>query len=339
VRAWILTALILTAACGGSSPSSPTPRPQPAQPPPPARWVLSGTVRETLTGAPVADASLDFWQMETVTTDASGRWTLSRTGTAASPIYTEVKAPGYIDRRVYVTWQSGGRGDIAIDMIRDSAPFSLTFFRQIVRNDFDSPGQYQHMRRWTTAPNFYLNTFNPRTGHHLLQRQVDLIASTIRHVVPQITSGQFGAGLIEVGSGERAPQQDFINIEITHEPTEKYCGRAQVGANPGRIWFNYERCVNTCRGEEIGANIVAHEVGHAMGLWHHNQQGIMDPFVQPGACHIRDFSAAERHHSALLYARQPGNADPDWDQPSTLTATGPGSPPVVSCSMTERPVR
>ena len=330
MRLLCLIALVLAAACGGGGgPASPTPTPQPP-PSGPATWVLAGTVRETLTGAPVASATLDFWQMETVTTDASGRWTLRRTGIPESPIYTEIKAPGYIDRRVYVLWQSSGRADIAIDMIRDAAPFSLTFFRQIIRNDFDSPGQYQNTRRWTTTPNFYLNTFNPRTGQPILQRQVDLIVSTIRHVVPQLTGGRFGAGVIEVGSGDRPQQQDFINIEITYEPDESYCGRAQVAANPGRIWLNYERCANLCRGEEIGANVVAHEVGHALGLWHHDQPGIMYRFITAN-CPDRDASGVERHHSALLYARPPGNADLDWDQPTTVTMTGSGSPPVISC--------
>jgi hypothetical protein len=107
---------------------------------------------------------------ETVRTDNSGRWTLRRTGTPASPIYTEIKADGYIDRRVQVRWDPAGRPDVSIDMIRDAAPFSLGFFRQIIRNDLEDPGNLQHTRCWTTNPNFYLNTFNPRTGHQLLQR-------------------------------------------------------------------------------------------------------------------------------------------------------------------------
>ena len=295
-------------------------------------WTLSGTVTETLTGAPVAGAALDFWQLETVTTDGTGQWTLRRPGTAPpTAIYTEIKASGYIDRRVYVTANGPTRSGIAIDVIRDAAPFALGFFRQIIRNDFDAPGQLQHMRRWTTTPNFYINTLNPRTGRDILPRQLDLIVSTIRHAVPQATAGRFEAGAIEVGSGDRPDQQNFIKVEITYEPGESYCGRAQVAANPGRIWFNFERCVNACRGEEIGPNVVAHEVGHAMGLWHHDQTGIMDRFVSQATCNDRDFTAAERHHAGLLYSRQPGNADLDWDRTTTLTVTGSGPAPVVTC--------
>jgi hypothetical protein len=329
MRGFVIALACLVPACGGSSPASPSPAPQ--QPPPPATWTLSGTVTDTHSGAPVSNAALDFWQLETVRTDASGRWTLRRTGVPASPIYAAVTADGYIERRAYVRWDSAGRADVAIDMIRDAAPFSLGFFRQIIRNDFDQPGTLQHMRRWTAPPNFYINTFNPRTGNSILQRQVDVIVDTIRRVIPQITAGRFGAGAIEAGLGPRPEEPGWIQIEITYEPNEDYCGRAQVAANPGKIWFNFERCVAVCRGEEIGPGLVSHEVGHAMGLWHHDQPGVMDRFLRLANCHAPDFSATERHHSAILYARQPGNADLDWDQPTTLTANSGGAAPVVTC--------
>ena len=57
----------------------------------------------------------------------------------------------------------------------------------------------------------------------------------------------------------------------------------------------------------------------------------MDRFVSQATCNDRDFTAAERHHAGLLYARQPGNADLDWDQTTTLTVTGSGPAPVVTC--------
>jgi hypothetical protein len=68
-----------------------------------------------------------------------------------------------------------------------------------------------------------------------------------------------------------------------------------------------------------------------MGLWHHDQGGIMDRFVSAASCNTPNFTDAERHHARLLYSRQPGNADLDWDQPTTLTSTSSGPAPVVTC--------
>jgi hypothetical protein len=68
-----------------------------------------------------------------------------------------------------------------------------------------------------------------------------------------------------------------------------------------------------------------------MRLWHHDQPGIMDRFIRSSTCHAPDFTEIERHHSAILYARSPGNADLDWDQPTTLTVDTGGPPPIVTC--------
>jgi hypothetical protein len=70
---------ILTMACGGGAPSSPS-RPQSAQP-----WTLTGSVVATVTGIPLAGVTL-LTGTQTLTTDAAGTFTLSGSGTASVPV-------------------------------------------------------------------------------------------------------------------------------------------------------------------------------------------------------------------------------------------------------------
>jgi hypothetical protein len=330
---WIAL-LLLIAACGGgrsastnTSPSSITATPTPV----PAVWALTGTVSDTVTGTPVVGAVLTFADLEAVTTDGSGQWALRRSGTPAATLRVEVKAPAYLDRQVNIRWDKEGRSGLSIDIIRDAAPFSLGFYRKLVRNDYDEPGQLQQTRRWTTVPNFYINTFNPRTGRDILPSEIDLMVRTIRNAVPQATAGRYQAGVIETGSGDRTLVPGFINVEITYEPEANYCGRANVGANPGRIWINYDRCANECGDERISPRTLTHEIGHGMGFWHHDQGGVMDSIAHRGACGVRDFSALEKYHAALLYSRPVGNTDIDADRAASVLLTDQSDAPVVTC--------
>ena len=120
----------------------------------------------------------------------------------------------------------------------------------------------ENTRRWTTNPDFYLKTFNPRTGHDILQRQIDLIVdSDSAAPTPGARAAASRPERLRSDRANRPPQPGFITVEITYEPNESYCGRAQVGANPGRIWFKaVERCADTRwrRGKQPGHGLIAH---------------------------------------------------------------------------------
>lgn len=321
------------ASCSGGSdapdPSTPTtPTPPSAQ-----TWVLAGQVTDSITGGPVAGATVTIDGRSPITTDGEGRWQMEGTGTAQPRLSATVLASGFLPRETFLMWQAGGRSDIAIEVIPERTPFVLSFYRALVRNGLEEPSSLQAVRRWTRNPNFYIETFNPKTNRPLEAHELELLISSIRQSVPQLTGGALSAGAIETGEKARDPRVDYINVKILYEPSENFCGRAYVGANPGEIEINYDRCANSCGSLKVTPTAVAHEVGHALGFWHVDR-GIMTAVVSNHCANVQ-FSDAERVHARLAYRRPAGNNDPDRD-PTNFAAITAGAAPRIACPIEAR---
>lgn len=330
---------VLGVSCGGggsrSTPTQPAPVTVPP-PPPPTAGTLSGAVIDLATGAPVEGATVTFKLPGgdlAVASGSGGAWEMSQPQFSLPAIPVEIAAPGFVTRQTFVSWAPGSRDAILIDIIRDSHPFSLTYYRELVRDLFsakDDPPQ--PLRRWTTTPNFYVHAVDPRTGAALRQVEIDMLVATIRASVPPLTGGQFGAGEIEIGFTDRPPQPGVIKVHFIHDPDAGVCGRAYVGANPGEIEINYG--VSGC-GARCGAFapwMVAHEVGHAMGFFHVAEGTVMNTVWFDSRCERIEFSDAERHHAGVAYRRLPGNRDPDVDpETARLLQNGAGPPVQISC--------
>jgi hypothetical protein len=263
----------------------------------------------------------------TVTTSRGGAWELPDDRLSATAVF-EVSAPGYVTRRTHLTSVTRN-GVITIDLIRDANPFSLDFYRQLVRNNWDAPGSLLALKRWTRNPTFYVNTRNPRTGGDLSVAEKDVVRSVIVGAVAHMTGGNLSAS-IEFASGARSERSGVVNVTFVDEPQNQYCGWSRVGTDPGAITLNLaSRCETPCG--TIAPRTLAHEVGHALGFYHVERGDVLSTNWAPRDCGSVTMSWIEQHHARLAYARQPGNRDTDFDPLSTLFAQAAESPVVISC--------
>ncbi len=316
-RALPLVILLLwSATCGGDgrpAPQAPTPiptvPPPPPSPPPPDRWSFSGRVVDTVNGAPVPGAVLQPAGFEPIAADATGAFVFQADRLPEyTPFLVTVNAAGFITREAQVMWQRGERTGVDIGLIRDAPPFSLDFYRQLVRSAMDTPETLLSLRRWREPPRFYMRTVEEDSGRAVEPEVLALVREWSIRAVDMWTG--WSTPVFESGPERRPDQPGWIHI-IFVRTDELFCGRAFVGRNPGLITYSLDVC--DCGSLKVPPSTVVHEVGHALGFWHvSDRQNVMYP-INPGGCRPAEISVQEKHHATIAYRRPPGSMDVDRD--------------------------
>jgi hypothetical protein len=326
VFAAVIASVVSTCARGPEAPSAPSA---------PTSGSATGTVVRVLEQAPIAAATVRIDEL-VCTTDANGHFTVA--GLPASlPLSLSVTADGYLNRQSHYRVGGTGEGSV-VDLIPDSSPFLLDFFRQFARNAAEG-AVLEPLNPWTSNPSFYFKTTQSPSGETIPAEVLQHIETIFANSVRELSGGRLAIAEIEKGPEARPLVQGWVNVLFQSElPHPGAAGSATVGGNKGTIWLKYDPATpqvytndpSGCYSRVV--QVAAHEIFHTMGYYHVSTA--YDGFLQDPACDGTGLSDAVRYHAAVMYSRPPGNMDPDTDPASVVFgASAARELHVISCSV------
>lgn len=324
----VASALIVTVTCGGGgNAGDPLFGPSGLS----RNGSISGTVVRYGDQTPIPGVALLLAGISS-TTDAQGRFTINGVPDSGSGAITAQPA-GYIFRASPFALSTQRTG-VVLDLIQDASPFSLPFYRSLVRNGYEST-QLQPTKPWTVSPNFYVKTTVEGSTAVLSDELLENLRTLFANSIPELTGGRLQMGAFESGATVRAPEPGWVLVTFYSQLS--VFGQSTVGGNSGSMVMrhflssNANTNPNNCYSPEI--YVADHEITHVMG-YYHTPDVLVDSFSGTG-CPGSGRPAHTRYHAALMYSRPSGNTDPDVDPPTAIKGQAPagftGRQPEVSC--------
>ena len=251
----------------------------------------------------------------TGTTDAGGAFSLKLDGAGTGNFVLTLSGAGIMTHVTRLQWPA--HTGIALDAITLAPPFDMTFYRQLARGAYDQQVIYA-LSPWKENPSIYIRTIDA-SGRSIEPEVLALVIDWSRRSIPLWTADRLQAAAVETGPDDRPDTPGWIVVDFTRDFSTNICGTSSVGRDPGRITLNNDRC--NCGSVKVPPAVVLHEFGHALGFFHvPDRQSVMYPQIA-GGCPLPVLSPAEQYHSAIVYSRPRGNADPDNDPASTAYIT------------------
>lgn len=288
------------AGCGGDSAG-----PAPTAPAPSPSATVSGTVTATVTGAPVPNASFSVGGQVVGGSGAGGAFGLDLPDGVHQ---VAISAPGFVERSTRLRAPATG---VTLDLIPDAGPWTLDFYRELVRNGAGG-GELEPLTRWDFEPTFYIDTRpEPTTGDEIPEETVAFVREAIRVTVPLLTDGRF--------TGEQVHATDDPPPDLTHGAVVLRWNAAEVAdraGNANAFAFHVGGPANVIvfrHLEETWA--VHHEIGHVLGLYHPLGGHRRSHMWYSGELEPPHFTEWDIFHAQVLYARPSGNLDVDRDPP------------------------
>ena len=303
----LATAAALGAAACGSTPSSPSTPPQHQHAALPDDDVtLSGRIVGTVSGEPIAGATLTVGT-ETVVTDEHGAFRL--TDGAPTVRQITISGTGLVTR---VSRVSFAERDVTLDVIQQRPPFDLAYFREVGRNALESNNGLEPLRPIANAPRIHIRTVD-EAGQAMDAALLDLVEGALRDVASTWSGNRYSLEVVTRGPETKLGQSGWVTVMFSGPADITGCGRATLGSTTGRIELNYLSAGCACGGSVIAPRTVRHELGHVYGYWHTAARGgVMSRSWTTRQCDGRP-SAREIEHAKYMYSRSHGNTDPDVD--------------------------